>query len=272
MIREILVTNDDAYDSRGVKYLAEFMRRYGNVTVVAPRTPQSGKATAISMNTLFRLEKMSEEPSSISKGSITWYCFNGTPVDCAKMGINLFVEEGRMPDMLISGINHGSNASIAVAYSGTVGAAIEGAIYGIQSIALSIDEFSPDLIFDGIDKYLPQIIDNLIAHPLSEGIILNINFPNLPLDQIQGIRFAHQGKGRWTKEFDRFEGPDGRVHYVMGGYFINQEQYDVQKPIVGQSDADHLLNNYGYVAIVPLRIDNTDHKEKTRLEKEWSFS
>lgn len=271
MLREILLTNDDSFDSLGIKYVANFLRKYGNVTVVAPKTSQSGKSTAISMNTLFRLEKLSEIPASETEGSISWYTLNGTPVDCAKMGINMFIEQGKMPDLLVSGINHGSNASIAAVYSGTVGGAIEGAIYGIQSIALSLDEFSNYLIFDSVEKYLPTILDNLFSNPLSEGVILNVNFPNLPLEKVKGITFGSQGKGRWTKEFDKFEESDGHIHYVLSGYFINQEEYDSDLPIIDQTDADHLLNQEGYVSVVPLKIDHTDYQEKKRLESLWKF-
>ena len=259
---EILVTNDDGLDAKGVKEVAALMRTYGNVTVVAPSEPQSGKSAAISLENTLRLNLVESVSASEGRGSLRIYSFTGTPVDCVKMGVNLFINEGRMPDLLVSGINHGSNASVASVYSGTLGAAAEGAIYDIPSIGLSLCSHNPAPDFTGVIHYSRIIMDNLLKTGISRGIYLNVNFPNLPLEEIKGIKIAHQGHGRWIREFDKRTDPRGREYYWIIGRFLNLD--DAQ-------DADHNLIDDGYVSIVPHRVDNTDYQEIERLRDLWSL-
>lgn len=259
---EILVTNDDGLNARGVNEAAALMRTYGNVTVVAPSEPQSGKSSAISLENTLRLNLVETAPAAEGLGSLRIYSFTGTPVDCVKMGVNIFIEEGRMPDLLVSGINHGSNASVASVYSGTLGAAAEGAIYDIPSIGLSLCSHKPEPDFAGVLHYSRIIMDKFLKTGIGGGIYLNVNFPNIPLEEIKGIKIAHQGHGRWIREFEKRTDPRGRDYYWIIGRFLNLDE---------APDADHNLVDNGYVSIVPHRVDNTDYQETERLRDLWSL-
>lgn len=265
MKKEILVTNDDGFEAQGINLVAELMRQYGNVTVVAPKEPQSGKAASITLDRTLDIEKKREEPASGENGSIRVFVLTGTPVDCAKMGVNIYKSEGLFPDLLVSGINHGSNASSAALYSGTLGAAKEGTVYEIPSIGFSIDTHVPEPDFSGLQHYAKIILDQYFRTGVSNGVYLNINFPDLPAEQIKGVRLAHQGRGRWINEFDHRVNPRGRDYFWMVGEFIDVETEGAP------ADADHRLLSEGYVTIVPHRIDTTDYQERERLENLWQF-
>ena len=255
---EILVTNDDGYQARGIHVLALMLRSYGNVTVVAPREPQSGKSVSLTLDKPL----MIEQPET--HGSLRVYTLTGTPADCAKLGINLYLHEGRLPDLLVSGINHGSNASAASIYSGTLGAAVEGTLYDIPSVGLSINTHADNPDFEGTLFYGRQVIDWVLADGIKRGIYLNVNVPDIPKDQIRGIRMARQGAGRWVKEFDHRVTLRGKHYFWMVGEFEDQEA-------IGAADADHNLVNSGYVTIVPHRIDTTDYEELERLRENWKL-
>ncbi|MCF0177211.1 MAG: 5'/3'-nucleotidase SurE, partial [Bacteroidales bacterium] len=259
---EIFLTNDDGIEAKGLDVLAQFLRRYGNVTVIAPETEQSAKATSITLMRILRLQFIHDEPAIGHLGSLRKFYLDGTPVDCAKMGVNLFKEEGRMPDILASGINRGSNASAASIYSGTLGAAQEGTLYEIPSIGFSICSYRPDAYLETVTSYSTQIMDAFLANPPAKGTYLNVNFPDIPPKDVKGIRFAHQGAGRWIKEFEKHTDPRGRDFYWMVGEFENLDS---------SKNADHLLIDKGYITIVPHKIDTTNYEEKERLEKLWKL-
>ena len=262
--REILVTNDDGFRARGVQVLAQMLREYGNVTVVAPYEPQSGKSTSLTLDKPLLIEKLQQEAASGGLGSLRVYSLTGTPADCAKMGINGYLMEGGLPDLLVSGINHGSNASAAAIYSGTLGAATEGALYGIPSVGLSINTHDADPDFEGTLYYSRWILDRVLEDGMRNGIYLNVNFPAIPKDQIRGIRMARQGAGRWVREFDHRITLRGKHYFWMVGDFEDQEA-------VGTPDADHHLVDSGYVSIVPHRVDTTDYEELERLRENWQL-
>lgn len=261
---EILVTNDDGYQARGIHVLALMLRSYGNVTVVAPREPQSGKSVSLTLDKPLMIEQPETQPASETLGSLRVYTLTGTPADCAKLGINLYLHEGRLPDLLVSGINHGSNASAASIYSGTLGAAVEGTLYDIPSVGLSINTHADNPDFEGTLFYGRQVIDWVLADGIKRGIYLNVNVPDIPKDQIRGIRMARQGAGRWVKEFDHRVTLRGKHYFWMVGEFEDQEA-------IGATDADHNLVNSGYVTIVPHRIDTTDYEELERLRENWKL-
>lgn len=265
---EILLTNDDSYTARGIKVAAQFLRRYGNVTVVAPLEPQSGKSVSLTLHQAMYLDLLSEEPG------LRVFTLTGTPADCVKMGVKLLTDEGKFPDMLVSGINHGSNASSASLYSGTLGAAAEGTIYGIPSIGLSIDTHDPDADFSGVLAYSEQIFDKILQHGFDKGVYLNVNFPDTAPENIKGIRFARQGKGRWIKEYEPYRDGEGRDCHIMVGEFLDLEpdaSYDGActpgKPLPG----DHKAVNANYITIVPHLIDSTDYSEAERLRGLWQI-
>lgn len=265
MAREFLVTNDDGFSAKGINVLAEFLRKYGNVIVVAPLQAQSGKAASITLDRTLEIDRLKDEPCQPDgRGSLQVYTLTGTPVDCTKMGINIFKHEGKLPDFLVSGINHGSNASTAALYSGTLGATKEGTVYEIPSIGLSIDSLSEDPDFSGLLRCSEIIFEKIFETGFKKGVYLNINFPALPFEQIKGIKMAHQGKGRWIKEFEHRISPRGRHYFWMMGQFEDIEPADASK-------GDHRIVADGYVSIVPHRIDTTDYDELERLKNIWNF-
>ena len=262
--REILVSNDDGFRARGLRVLAEMLRGYGNVTVVAPCEPQSGKSVSLTLDKPLMIEQPVQEPAAGERGSLRVYTLGGTPADCAKLGINLYLSEGGLPDLLVSGINHGSNASAASIYSGTLGATTEGALYGIPSVGFSIDTHAEDPDFGCVLRYGPMILDRVLEDGLRKGVFLNVNFPDLPADQVRGIRLASQGAGRWVKEFDHRVTLRGKHYFWMVGEFEDLEEEEAP-------DADHRLVKSGYVSVVPHRVDTTDYAELERLRQRWSF-
>lgn len=255
-IRKILITNDDSINAEGINLLAEIMRNYGEVTVVAPLLPQSGKSAALSLGQKLFLNKIHEEEG------LRKFTFTGTPVDCIKIGINECLS-GEVPDLIVSGINHGSNCSVASLYSGTLGACIEGTIYGVPSIGFSINTHSTSPDFSCVIKYIDTILQNFLDNPPVPGIYLNVNFPDLPAEKIAGIKFARRGKGMWVKEFDTIEDPENGKHFVMTGHFHNLEEVE--------NLGDHKLVKQGYITIVPHKIDNTDYSEIERLSGSWKI-
>ena len=263
-VKELLVVNDDGFRSKGIHELAHMLREFGNVTVVAPANAQSGKSASITLDLPLMIEKILTKPATKKKGSLRVYTLTGTPVDCAKMGINGFIYEGHMPDILVSGINHGSNASAASIYSGTLGAAIEGTIYDIPSVGLSICTHDENPDFSAVLHYSRLIIRRVLEDGLRRTIYLNVNFPAIPLDQIRGIRMARQGQGRWVKEFDHRVTLRGKHYFWMVGEFEDQEA-------VGAPDADHHLVDAGYISIVPHSIDSTAYDEVERLRELWDL-
>jgi len=262
--REILITNDDGFRAKGIHVLARLLREFGNVTVVAPCEPQSGKSVSLTLDKPLMIERPSTEPATETLGSLRIYTLSGTPADCAKLGINLFLHEGRLPDLLVSGINHGSNASAASIYSGTLGATVEGTLYGIPSVGFSINTHADSPDFEGVVFYGRQILEKVLEDGIRKDVYLNVNFPDIPKDQIRGVRMARQGAGRWVKEFDHRITLRGKHYFWMVGEFEDQEA-------VGTPDADHHVVDSGFISIVPHRIDTTDYEELERLQQCWHF-
>ncbi|MBO4570553.1 MAG: 5'/3'-nucleotidase SurE [Bacteroidales bacterium] len=263
--REILITNDDGIDARGIHFLAGMMRHYGNVTIVAPKVPQSAKSAALTLHTPMYLEKAGE-----SEG-YRMFTLTGTPVDCVKMGMRLFLEEGRTPDLLMSGINHGTNASVATIYSGTLGATAEGCIYGVPSIGFSIDTHDPEADFSVVARFGPGILDEALEKGLPKGTYLNINFPNIAPAEVQGIRVTRMGRGRWVREYDPETDSEGRDCYVMRGIFENlEDSYKVPAPGEGIT-GDHVALKANYIAITPVRLDSTDYEAADEIVRSWKL-
>lgn len=266
----ILITNDDGYEAKGIKVLSKIMSRYGEVTVIAPKKHQSGMSMAVSLG--FR--QISHK--DLGNG---WHYVDATPASCVKFGLNTMFLENK-PDVVVSGINHGSNAATASCYSGTLGAAEEAALNGIPAIGVSLDTLHPDADFDGVAEYFGEIFEKLMEdYPARYGIYYNVNFPDIPTDRIKGIRTGSQGRGRWIKEFKEWDAghyakygitpemlgqsshpvlEDGEDLYMMVGEFED----DKENP----SDADHHLVNDGYISIVAHNVDCTDYEEVTRLK------
>jgi 5'-nucleotidase len=252
--RSILITNDDGVKSKGISVLIEMMSSYGDITVVAPFEAQSGMSAALTIGKPLRLTELKNEEG------LRVYACSGTPADCVKMAMNQLFRTS-LPDILISGINHGSNASVASLYSGTLGAAAEGTVYGIPSIGFSLCSHDPGADFSVAVHYGKIILEEFFRQPVKPDVFLNVNFPAITPEKVKGIRFSHQGKGQWIKEFEERTDPYGFNYYWMTGEFYNLEPDNDQ--------SDHNVVERGYVSIVPHKIDTTDYEELRRLESIW---
>lgn len=249
----IFVTNDDGYASAGFAAAVEVAQTLGDVIAVAPRTPQSGRSQAITLTEKLLLEKVR------SDNGIEIYTLTGTPTDCVKVAFDYMLGD-RQVDMVISGINHGSNSAINVIYSGTMGAAIEGSFYGIPSIGLSLTDHSPDADFSAAkaisQKVLAAVFDEQPS--VETPFCLNVNIPSLPHDAIRGIRISRQCRGIWREKFSPTAEPDGRISFTMSGEYTNYE------PEAEDTDEWALAN--GYVSVVPIQVDMTAYNRRPALE------
>jgi 5'-nucleotidase len=246
----ILVTNDDGVDSLGINKLIESIAPLGEIVVVAPDGPRSGMSGAISTINPIRISLLKNE------SGLKIYACTGTPVDCVKIGIDRLLD--RKPDLLVSGINHGSNAAICVIYSGTVGAALEGCIIGIPSLAVSLTDYFPDADFSEAARIGKSVAEKVLQNGLPKGICLNLNVPNIP--KVKGLKVSSQTPGCWTKEFEEMKDPTGKSVYWLTGEFFNQDPDNVK------NDEWALAN--GYAALVPLQIDMTAYNFLEKM-KSW---
>lgn len=248
--RLILVTNDDGYDSRGLAAAIEVVRDLGRVVVVAPETMQSGMSQAITIYNPLYLRKVREEEK------LEVYAFSGTPVDCVKMAFDYLLRDRRV-DLVLSGINHGSNSAVNVLYSGTMGAAIEGSFYGCPAIGLSLDDHEAGADFEASVRYGRRIVDQVLAAQLEMPLCLNVNVPIGRPDELRGIRLCRQNKGFWREEFFRHEDPRGRAYFWLTGAFVNSEPE--------AEDTDEWALSHGYVSVVPVQTDLTDYRQLENL-------
>lgn len=258
---KILVTNDDGYRAKGINVIKKLLSAYGDVTVIAPYEPQSGKSTSLTLDRPLRLEHL-EKSEGVNGNCIDTYTLTGTPADCVKMAMNTFFSLDNKPDILVSGINHGSNASVASLYSGTLGAAAEATVYGIPAIGLSIDTHNPNADFAPVEHYLETIISKFMKFPPRSGVYLNINFPDIPVEEIKGIRFAKQGNGIWINEYEKRTDPHGKPYYWMCGEFMDTDSSET---------GDHHVVENKYISIVPHMIDTTDYNEMKRMSNDWNL-
>jgi 5'-nucleotidase len=239
----ILITNDDGIVAPGIRALIAVMKEIGEVVVVAPDSPQSAMGHAITINNTLKLERVHID-SEIEQE----YSCSGTPVDCVKIAVNELLK--RKPDLCVSGINHGSNSSINVIYSGTMSAAVEAGIEDIPAIGFSLLDYSWDADFEPIKKHLKQIALQVLHKGLPEGVVLNVNFPKLSQDAIKGIKICRQAKAMWQEEFDKRTNPQGKEYYWLTGKFVNQDK---------GTDTDEWALENGYISIVPVQFDLTAH-------------
>lgn len=238
----ILVTNDDGITAPGLHALVNAVQDLGEILVVAPDSPQSGMGHAITLTNPLRLDKVEVH------GDHDWYQCSGTPVDCVKLAIDKLLH--RKPDLCISGINHGSNSSINVIYSGTMSAAMEGAIEGIPSAGFSLLNHSLDADFEAAGKVARIVAQNILKHGLPTGSLLNVNIPNLPYDQLKGMRICRQAMAKWQEEFEERLDPMRRKYYWLTGKFENHDKGE---------DTDEWALAHGFVSIVPVQFDFTAH-------------
>lgn len=250
----ILVTNDDGISAPGVRALIAVMAEIGEVIVVAPDSPQSAMGHAITINSTLHLNKISAENAVIKE-----YSCSGTPVDCVKLAVNEIMK--RKPDLCVSGINHGSNSSINVIYSGTMSAAVEAGIEGIQAIGFSLLDSDWNADFETIKPFVKKIALEVLSNKLPTGTILNVNFPKLKHDEIKGIKICRQAKAIWMEKFDKRKTPQGKDYYWLTGEFVNQDK--------GEDTDEWALEN-GYISIVPVQFDLTAYHAIQQLNT-WNL-
>ncbi|TGN30125.1 5'/3'-nucleotidase SurE [Empedobacter tilapiae] len=249
----ILVTNDDGVTAPGIRALIEIAKEFGNVYVVAPDSPQSGMGHAVTINSTLFCDEIEVD------GDIKEYACSGTPVDCVKLAVSQILP--RKPDLCISGINHGSNSSVNVIYSGTMSAAVEAGIEGIPAIGFSLCDFSYNADFKSSEKFIRIIISQVLEHKLPKGVVLNVNIPKLKETEIKGIKVCRQADAKWEEKFDKREDPRGRTYYWMSGEFKNLDKGE---------DTDERALEEGYISVVPVRYDLTAHHFLTDL-RNWDL-
>lgn len=237
----ILITNDDSINATGLQKLTEIMRQFGEVVVIASEQIMSGMSHAVTIKKPLMPRLVREEEGYKE------YITNGTPVDNIKLGKHALLSQ--KPDLIVSGINHGSNAAINIIYSGTMAAALEGAIDGIPSIGFSLDDFDYNADFSHVDPFVEIITKKILREGLPEGVCLNVNIPKKSSQPIRGIKTVRQAKARWVEDFEQHTDPYGRHYYWMGGTFVNGD-------LRPDTDEKALADNY--VSVVPVHIDFTD--------------
>ena len=247
----ILITNDDSVNAKGIRSLIQTAKQFGRVVVVAPDKAQSGMGHAITINHPLRLHRV-----DLFDGIESYAC-SGTPVDCVKLAIYEVLK--CKPDLLLSGINHGENTSTNVLYSGTMSAAIEGAMEGIHSIGFSLADYSSDADFSACQPFIEKIIIKTLDSGLSANTCLNVNFPNLSIDKIKGIRICSQAHAFWADRFDKRLDQFGNPYFWLTGDFAEVNPKE-------NTDLEALKN--GYVSIVPTHFDLTNYQAIKTLE-DW---
>ncbi len=246
----ILVTNDDGINAPGIKALVDIAKQYGDPFVVAPDSPQSGQGHAITITKPLFLKKV-----DVFEGIEAYEC-SGTPADCVKLAKNVLLKDDTI-DLCVSGINHGSNASINIIYSGTMSAAMEASLEGIRSIGFSLLDFSFEADFSAAKHFGSMIIEKMLAYNSKKNILLNVNIPKLPTKEIKGIKICEQGEGVWTEDFKESQDPRGQKYYWLTGSF----DADLENT---KSDLWALRN--GYVSIVPSQHNLTDYESMDSLK------
>jgi 5'/3'-nucleotidase len=252
----ILVSNDDGITAKGIRTLVDVMKQIGDVVVVAPDGPQSGMGHAITVGETLRLEE-----TTIFDGVRAFEC-SGTPADCVKIARHFVLKDEREPDIVVSGINHGSNTSISVLYSGTMSAAIEGAIEGTPAIGFSLCDYSHGADFSHVESYVKKITLQVLSAGLPKGVALNVNFPPKRNENIKGIRICRQSNAKWVEDFDQRFDPNGRRYFWMAGNFVNFDRGE-------DNDEWAIANNC--ISVVPCQFDLTAHAAIPALNEDWDI-
>lgn len=237
----LLITNDDGIHAPGIRHLWESVHKFADVAIVAPHKERSGSGLSITWT----------RPLIVHE--VSWDCpawsVNGTPADCIKMALSVLVKQ--KPDMIISGVNKGSNAGRTVLYSGTIGGVIEGCLKDIPGIAFSFSDFeTPPLA--ATQEYITPLIRHFLQHPLSNGTILNVNFPYNCKEGTKGFKLTRQGRGCWLEAPDRRVHPEGMHYYWLGGKWTSSNE---------DPDSDVYWLDQGYVTGAPIHVGElTDHR------------
>lgn len=248
----ILVTNDDGITAPGIRNLIEAVRDLGTVVVVAPDSPQSGMGHAITIGHPLRLHRV-----YLFEGIEAYQC-SGTPVDCVKLARDKVLQ--RKPDICVSGINHGSNCSINIIYSGTMSAAMEAAVEGVPSAGFSLLDFGFNADFGLARQVAHDITKRMLTDRLPDHSLLNVNIPKVSREGFKGIKMCRQANAKWAEDFDHRVDPRGKDYYWMVGQFVNMDEGD---------DTDVAALDAGYASVVPVKFDLTDYQMHSRLRDQW---
>ncbi|MCS7017802.1 MAG: 5'/3'-nucleotidase SurE [Cytophagales bacterium] len=253
----ILISNDDGITAKGLRVLVETMQPLGELLVVAPNSPQSGMGHAITIHSPLKIYRS----TVFDDLGVEAYESSGTPADCIKLA-KYYVLKGRTPDLVVSGINHGSNTSISILYSGTMSAAIEAAIEGMPAIGFSLCDYEKNADFSHVVTYVSAIAQQVLQTGLPRGTALNVNFPRKSHEQIKGIKICRQANARWKEEFDERTDPYGRKYLWLAGSFENPDKGE---------DTDEWAIAHNYVSVVPCLFDLTAHHAIATLNYEWQI-
>ena len=249
----ILIANDDGYHSHGIRQLVDFVSEMADVLVVAPEGARSGYSCAFSATDYLRL-KVRHNMGNIE----VWSC-SGTPVDCVKIALSQLCQ-GRRPDLILSGINHGDNSSVNNHYSGTMGAALEGCMKYIPSVAFSSCYYDEEANLEPLRPYVQQIVRKVLSEGLPKGICLNVNFP--ARQHFEGVKVCRMTFGSWVEDIDKCRHPRGYDYYWVVGHYHNDEP--------GIEGTDQYALDNGYVAITPTKVDVTAYDFMKQLQN-WKL-
>ena len=248
----ILISNDDGVDAEGIVKLAEVMRDLGDIVVFAPDGARSGMSCALTSTQPVKCELL------LCDNGLAVYSCTGTPVDCVKLAMSEVLYQ--KPDLLVSGINHGGNQALAVHYSGTLGAAFEGCVFGVPSFGISLYGYNSGSDFSESCRIGRILAEKILKNGLPQGVYLNLNIPNVP--KVKGIAIGRQTEGKWVREYNREKSADGEILYWLTG--------DFEVSGSGYTDNDVMLLSSGYASIVPCKLDVTDYAFMEELKK-WNF-
>lgn len=247
----ILIGNDDGYNATGIKDLVTIARKFGDVVVASPLNHQSGKSCAITMDIPLRVKKITAEEG------LTVYAISGTPSDCLKLALDQLLD-GRVPDLVLSGINHGYNTGISTIYSGTMGVAFEGLVHHIPSVAFSYGSYKSEVDLSDCLPFVEKIIARVLEKGLPRDICLNVNFPECE-GGIKGLKVTTTDIGLWVGEFEKRTDPFGNDYYWMTGTYEQDDPND--------HDTDIHWINQGYATVTPVRVDQTAHDRIAAITK-----
>ena len=251
----ILITNDDGFEARGLEALVEAAKDFGEVVVITPDGPRSGMGHAITMHVPLRVNLYKTE------NGIDYYRTNGTSVDCVKLGQRVVLRDRKI-DLVLSGINHGSNSSVSIIYSGTMAAAIEASFEGVPAIGFSLLDYSHKADFSAAVVYAKQLIEKVLQNGLQKHICLNVNIPKLPIAEIKGIKITRQTLGYWYEDLEENTDSFGGKYYWLAGYLVNLEK--------DSTDTCEWALHNGYVSVMPVHFDMTSHQTIEKL-KYWEY-
>ncbi|MEA1873443.1 MAG: 5'/3'-nucleotidase SurE [Bacteroidota bacterium] len=252
--RLILISNDDGPHALGLHALIEVAKEFGRVVVVVSDTGQSGKSHSITMNQPLRIREVENTEK------YAFYTVSGTPVDSIKLGLDQVLSE--TPDVVLAGINHGSNAAVSVIYSGTMGVALEAALHGIPAIGFSLLNFRSDADFTLSKVVVRSVLQSVLNNGLAPNIALNVNIPDISPKDFKGIQVCRQALGVWSGEFEKRIDPIGRDYFWMTGFFENHE--------TGNQDTDEYALSQNMASVVPVKPDFTDYASIEMIKK-WNF-